>query len=229
MSYKLFVDSNGVVYNGAGNQVSASWSSLSDTQKETLFLNSGSTDTSFSGLSSLGTVKCYTYSTFSEATHTCSLDVVPYDQTVLPHGLIDLSSYTALKSVNIVYSLSGSGAVKIAVTPDLTNYYVFNTSTNTWETINISNLNSNGMNVSQISSIGDWSIFDEAKKIGFAYGLSIDSINDTCKVDRLDITVDANGSWAKATESQATYKYQGNTTLVVSLMANGDYKINYQS
>ena len=223
MSYKLFVTSSNVAYNGSGTQVATGWNNLSAANKANYFINNGTTDDTFTLSSSIGTGKLYIYSTEAEATHTCTLSVLPKNQTVIPSGLIKLDRYDGIESVNIVTNLAGSAAVRIAVTPDLTNWYTW--SNNTWTAMNIANIHTSGIPAANISSIENWDMFTDT--IGFAYGLSISSLSDTCEVDQLDLIVTAQGSWAKATESQAKYKYQGNSTLVVSLLADGDYKINY--
>lgn len=64
----------------------------------------------------------------------------------------------------------------------------------------------------------------------FAYYLAKTAVTDDIAVDTLTITGDMNGAWKKAIHgTDYDYEYPANDTLVVKLLTDGSYKMNYMS
>jgi hypothetical protein len=58
--------------------------------------------------------------------------------------------------------------------------------------------------------------------------LKLESTSDVANTDSISFVIDMLGKWIKAEhEVDYDYSYPNSTTLVVELLSNGDYKINY--
>lgn len=231
---KLYKDSTNKVYgfsNGTFGLVISDWTSLTDAQKEQAFIDYGDgTPSSANYASILSSFKVLAYKEDNEGI-TGSLTAVPSPQTVVPETLLNISAYERLDSAALTYTQSGNGAIKIAITKDLVDYYVY--SGGAWIQIDIADIATVGMTPTQFNTILDsaWHEFTTGERhIAFAYYLSQQSMADVARLDTLVIQGDGNGTWESAIESvDFTYKYIGNNTLRVKLVTSGDYKINYSN
>jgi hypothetical protein len=142
-----------------------------------------------------------------------------------------LKNYAKLKGVSITGSTSGGGAVKVAVTKDNSTYQVYDTTNLAWVDINIADIGTDGMSLSDIAALTatEWAAYDcMSSGIGFAYYLEIASTSDTAYTDELTLNVELLGelkSLVKGTDYN--YSYVSNDVLQVKLYKNGDFRINY--
>lgn len=204
------------------------WSSLTDAEKESLFKGTNYKLPTIDELTALGKFKVAIYDDYSTQ-HKYQMKAVPLNQVVKPVKLISTKSFNNIDSITIASSVSTDAVLKIAVTTDLKDYKVYNSSTGEWDVI--SDIETEGRIPSDIASIPSsaWGILlKESEGIGFEYFLSITNISDTCKTDNLTLQVDMKGSWQSALKgTDFNYGYPANDQLKVVLLKDGSYKINY--
>ena len=204
------------------------WNSLTDTEKESLFKGTNYKLPTIAELTALGKFKVAIYDDYSTQ-HKYQMKAVPLNQVVKPVKLISTKSFNNIDSITIASSVSTDAILKIAVTTDLKDYKVYNSSTGEWDVI--SDIETEGRIPSDIASIPSsaWDILlKESEGIGFEYFLSITNISDTCKTDNLTLQVDMKGSWQSALKgTDFNYGYPANDQLKVVLLKDGSYKINY--
>ena len=204
------------------------WSSLTDSEKEALFKGTNYQLPTIAELTALGKSKVAIYDDYSTQ-HKYQMKAVPFNQVVKPVKLISTKSFNNIDSITIYNSVSTNAVLKIAVTTDLMDYKVYNSSTGEWDVI--SDIETEGRIPSDIASIpsGAWDILlKESEGIGFEYFMSIENISDVCKTDSLTLQVDMKGSWQSALKgTDFNYGYPANDQLKVVLLKDGSYKINY--
>ena len=204
------------------------WSSLTDAEKESLFKGTNYQLPTIAELTALGKCKVAIYDDYSTQ-HKYQMRAVPLNQVVKPVKLISTKSFNNIDSITIASSVSTDAILKVAVTTDLKDYKVYNSSTGEWDVI--SDIETEGRIPSDIASIPSsaWDILlKESEGIGFEYFLSITNISDTCKTDNLTLQVDMKGSWQSALKgTDFNYGYPANDQLKVVLLKDGSYKINY--
>lgn len=156
------------------------------------------------------------------------LTAIPNDQLVLPNGLINIESFESIDNIQVVSSLSANSVCKILVTTDLKSYYTYDFVNEKWIEVDKTSIDIKGIPVQDLSNI-DWSELIKGKSgIGVAYLLKIENSKDICAIDNIKLTVDMRGEWNKAIyNSEYKYGYITNKVLKLSLLSNGDYKINY--
>ena len=229
MSNKLFLTSTNVVLDSTGTTVATDWTALSDTEKAALFTVHGSTVTSFTGLT--GKLKVLAYSTMATAAHTTTITAVPKPQLVKPNLLISLSNYDALNSVTITNTVGTNASLKIAITIDGTAYKAWNgTAWISVDMTSVSNFVINAMTPNTVSAITatQWASLSTTK-IGFAYLMTVSSSTDTCSIDTLSINVNTKDAYKQSVYGK-DYSYTVyDKNIVVKLLADGSYKINYVS
>ena len=204
------------------------WNSLTDAEKESLFKGTNYQLPTIAELTALSKIKVAIYDDYSTQ-HKYQMKAVPLNQVVKPVKLISTKSFNNIDSITITSSVSTDAVLKIAVTTDLKDYKVYNSSTGEWDVI--SDIETEGRIPSDIASIPSsaWDILlKESEGIGFEYFLSITNISDTCKTDNLTLQVDMKGSWQSALKgTDFNYGYPANDQLKVVLLNDGSYKINY--
>ena len=204
------------------------WSSLTDAEKESLFKGTNYQLPTTAELTALGKFKVAIYDDYSTQ-HKYQMKAVPLNQVVKPVKLISTKSFNNIDSITIASSVSTDAILKVAVTTDLKDYKVYNSSTGEWDVI--SDIETEGRVPADIASIPSsaWDILlKESEGIGFEYFLSITNISDTCKTDNLTLQVDMKGSWQSALKgTDFNYGYPANDQLKVVLLKDGSYKINY--
>ena len=204
------------------------WNSLTDAEKEALFKGTNYQLPTIDELTALGKFKVAIYDDYSTQ-HKYQIKAVPFNQIVKPVKLISTKSFNNIDSITISSLVSTNAVLKIAVTTDLMDYKVYNSSTGEWDVI--SDIETEGRIPSDIASIPSsaWGILlKESEGIGFEYFLSITNISDTCKTDNLTLQVDMKGSWQSALKgTDFNYGYPANDQLKVVLLKDGSYKINY--
>lgn len=75
----------------------------------------------------------------------------------------------------------------------------------------------------------DWvALVGASNTLRFAYYLEMVASTDTAFTDALVMTADMTGVWRKAVNgTDYNADYTNNTNILLSIYANGDYKINY--
>lgn len=204
------------------------WNSLTDAEKESLFKGTNYQLPTIAELTALGKFKVAIYDDYSTQ-HKYQVKAVPLNQVVKPVKLISTKSFNNIDSVTISSSVSTDAVLKVAVTTDLKDYKVYNSSTGEWDVI--SDIETDGSLPSDIAAVPSsaWNILlKESEGIGFEYFMSIENISDVCKTDSLTLQVDMKGSWQSALKgTDFNYGYPANDQLKVVLLKDGSYKINY--
>ena len=86
-----------------------------------------------------------------------------------------------------------------------------------------------GMSMETLNGItqGRWAqLRKDSNWLRFGYYLELDSAENAAETDRLELTVDMQGTWRGLEYDEFTYGYLGNR-MIMRLYAPGDYKINY--
>lgn len=223
----LFRGINNKVYgNNAGliDEVVSDWSILTDQQKAEAFSDYGVSSSDSLDLSPIPQNFSVLLQTSSSSVPTLNLNAIPNAQIIIPKQLV---YFNKLKSMSVTVNQSSSGQVRLAVTKNLLDYYVY--SNNEWVHIDVKDITSDGMTVSQISSISAsaWADFN-ADSIGVAYSLSMESITDALEVDELSVVVDLMGEVQSQVQGvDYDYGYSAKNTLRIKFYKSGNFKINY--
>jgi hypothetical protein len=221
----------GMDSNGTFSQLSTNWANESDVNKIALFTATDGQVPTVTDLKTLTMpIKAVRYSEVNTQPN-CIVTAVPQPQTVTPKGRISLKKYAKLNGVSITGATSGNGSVKVAMTKDNSTYQVYDTTSLAWVDINIADIGTDGMSLSDISALtsAEWLAYDcMSSGIGFAYYLEMASTSDTAYTDELTLNVELLGelkSLVKGTDYN--YSYVSNDVLQVKLYKNGDFRINY--
>lgn len=228
----LYVDSTNVVYgidSGSFVQVANDWSSLTNSEKEQLFIDCGNTSSYLVDTSIISSnFKLLSYSDVNIKPNN-KIQLLPNPCVILPKKLYPIPQYLWLDSASVDYTLSGSGVIKIAVTDNLNDYYIYENGS--WVTINVNNISTDGMIVGNFNLIPEasWNDFtQDLSNIAFAYYISCNDIDDVADIDSMVIQGDLDGAWVSAVKGEDfTYSYISAEKLVVNLINAGDYRINY--
>lgn len=219
-------------------QLAPDWDSLTDAEKEALFVDTNYQHATVAELQNLGEFKVLSFSD-SPAGTSKAVEVkgVHNDILVLPNKLFG-QSFNKIKSVNITEVITDTTNCKIRyiLTKDLATYYTFDGTD--WVTITptVNTVLSDGLSSDDLASISstEWlDFFDgdvDVDGIGIGFAFHETSTSQTTAVDNLEMLVDLQGAWEKAEHMvDYQYGYPFNDILQVQLLTNGDYKINYGS
>lgn len=230
---KLYKTINNKVYgfdNGVFGVVANDWTALTDAEKQDVFANYGIGNPSSLNMASI-TDKFSVLILGDNNVPVVNMDAIPTPKIITQNELYDISAYEHLDAVTLTSNKSGNGEVKIAVTKDLSTYYVYDNTNNVWSSINLADIGTDGMTQQQLNSISesDWHTFsDGIDGIGFAYYIEMSDITDIAEIDNISIQLDGKGLWLSAIKGKDfEYRYSDNQTLKVTLKKSGDYKINY--
>jgi hypothetical protein len=219
--------------NGSGNfaKLNNDYSAMTSAEKIAMFDATAGQVPTIAQLKTLTMpIKAVSYSD-DNTQPSCTVTAIPTSQTVTPKGRISLKNYAKLNSVSITGTTSGNGSVKVAVTKDNSTYQVYDTTNLAWVDINIADIGTDGMSLSDIAALTatEWAAYDcMSSGIGFAYYLEMASTSDTAYTDELTLNVELLGelkSLVKGTDYN--YSYVSNDVLQVKLYKNGDFRINY--
>ena len=242
----FLTETNDIYATSSGHfaKVGSDFSSLSADQKITLF-NSIDSEIDMSGLNTafidvptkFKPVVLVSNRLFLSQTTYAAL---PKPQLVTPKGLIDTTAFERINSVTVTSTVSvatpSRNNITLIVTTDNTTYYTWDKLTLDWVEIDHTNLDQvqqNGIKPSEISTLtfADWDKLikkPNVEGIGFAYYLEQGDFDDIVEVDEISLNVDMVGSWVNAkVGTDYDYEYPSNKSLLVTLLSNGDYKINY--
>lgn len=208
------------------------WGTLTDIEKIALFEGTAGNVPTGAELLALGAPFRVAVYDSSSTGQNLYVEGIPKRQLVKPNSLISTARFLNISNISLDFAISGDGDIKIAVTTDLIDYYVYNTSTNLWEIIDIDNdIDTNGMTPTEIGllSQSDWSALDLSSGVAFAYSLDITNDTDEADIDKLEFTGTANGTWVSQVKGNIfDYEYVGDNILRVHIYDDGDYKINYK-
>lgn len=218
------------------SQLAQDWDELTNVQREALFQGTNFNNATLAELQSLGSFKILCQSdTDVGIVDKVKVKGVHNDFLVLPNSLFG-ASFHKIKAMNITESISDTTNAKIRyiLTKDLENYYTL--SGGTWtllNTVDASSVISSGISGDDLDLItsSQWAEFFNGEVdhdgIGIGFAFCETALTQTTAIDNLALTVDMVGLWSRAEHTvDYTYGYT-NTTLNVSLLTNGDYKINY--
>ena len=171
-------------------------------------------------------------------------EIVYYSPAMLiQNDLTDFSDVKNINNVQIVKTPTGGGEIYIAVRTTLNgNYFVYKN--NEWVDIGSLTLNYNsankllsqGMTSSYIYQLTatDWEKlyklngYTSFKKLAFAYAVYLPNpTTDDLIVDSINITVDNNGYWTKASAAQVETYYHKNS-IEYKVLISGNYIFAYQ-
>lgn len=211
-------------------KVANDWTQLTDQEKVDLLEAAEESFPTGAELEALGkfrVVSTYPY------TGAYVLNVIPNDKLVLPKELFG-QLFETIDSITITQTESGNGIVRYVITDDLEKYYTWDTTNNEFveiQTLNVANVLQDGMEAQTLNSLTAANIatfFDNNKGIGIGFALSLDASTDKAAIDNMAMQVDMRGTWKKAVHgTDYNYEYVTNTQLLVSLLTDGTYKINY--
>lgn len=210
------------------------WSTLSDTDKEALFVGTNYKKPTVAELQALGgkfKIVAYGVDTTSPKT---VVKAVPNNKLFVPVSLFG-SSFNTIDSMTVQAIVDVGTDIRFVLTKDLINYFTFTSSGFTKvSSFDADTVLSEGMTKDTLSGISDlqWDTFFNAdngdKGIAIAFAMSITDITDVAYLDNLKVTADMRGEWRKAVHgTDYDYAYPNNKVLKVELNADGNYKINY--
>ncbi|KOO49485.1 discoidin domain-containing protein [Viridibacillus arvi] len=166
------------------------------------------------------------------ARRTLKTNAIPLDQLVLPTKGINIRFIENIDFVKLTSKEVNKGKVRVITSFDegITWY-----AHNGMEWININPKTDEvillGMSPETLANItsAQWTdIRGDSKTMRFAYAISMEDITDSAEIDALITQMDMKGTWKKAVHgTHYDYEYPNNDDLLVTIYADGDYKINY--
>ena len=165
--------------------------------------------------------------------NTTTIKAVPKAQIIKPKDTLPISNAQGIGNVNLKVNTSSGVNIRVAVTKNLADYYVFDKNTNQFVIIDIDkDFAAKGMIPSDLPQItkSDWKTFTNNGEddIGFAYYLDISHSTDVAEVDTLTVDLTLNGIWKKSVfGTDYEYGYLTNQILRLDILKDGSYKINY--
>lgn len=224
-------------------QVAADWDALTDAQKKALFDVNGVETPLIADMITLGKFTMARYAPMDQQ-EKVTIAAAPPDQLIIQKDTISLANFYLINSVTITPSLSGAGAQTYAFTPDGNKYYIYSSSE--WTEIATESVTIGGttykrptaaamaaaMNATDVSNVSSaaWMDFkDLGDALGVCYFMTQSVASDTCGVDELAASITVAGKYIGGiVGTDYGFRYETNDALIVSLYANGDYKISYK-
>ncbi len=165
----------------------------------------------------------------------------PDSQIIIQKSLTSTRSWQAINSAQLSTTLSGKGAVSVAVSRDLNDWVVWNGSS--WvsmgalsaDATGANKLIASGMTVSSLSQItaAQWALlFPNTNglpdNLAFALALNVpDPSVDSAVVDVLTLNVNNSSAWKKQTEAEVEIRWYPDK-VTFKTVAAGNYKLAYQ-
>ena len=210
------------------------WSTLSDTDKEALFVGTNYNKPTVAELQALGgkfNVVAYGVDTAVPKT---VVKAVPNNKLFVPVSLFG-ASFNTIDSMTVQAIVDVGTDIRFVLTKDLVNYFTFTSSGFTKvSSFDADTVLSEGMTKGTLSGISDlqWDTFFNSdagdKGIALGFAISITTVDDNAYLDNLQVIADMKGEWRKAVHgTDYDYAYPNNTTLKIEINADGNYKINY--
>lgn len=207
------------------------WDALSDTDKIALFEGTEHKIPTASDLESIGEPFQIAIYDSIESGQKLIIEGIPNRQIVIPTELIETSKFNHISKIFFDFNISGDVNIKVAITTDLVNYYVYDETNEVWNLIDINNIDTDGMSLLEINSYTAevWDLLDLSGGIGIAYSLDISADTDIAEIDTLKFTGETVGTWTSQVKGDVfDYEYVVDNTLRVYIYDNGNYKINYK-
>ena len=210
------------------------WSTLSDTDREALFIGTNYNKPTVAELQSLGNkFKIVTYGVDTTSPKTV-VKAVPNNKLFVPASLFG-ASFNTIDSMTVQAIVDVGTDIRFVLTKDLVNYFTFTSSGFTKiSSFDADTVLSEGMTKGTLSGISDlqWGTFFNADNgdmgIALGFAISITTMTDNAYLDNLQVIADMKGEWRKAVHgTDYDYAYPNNTILKIEINADGNYKINY--
>lgn len=165
---------------------------------------------------------------------TCEIYALPEPQIVLPSGLLPFDGVSFLDKVEVESLCDSANKITVAVTSDLENYKTYDFTAAAWQDIDVASTEDmleNGIAAENLGNVpaAAWAELG-TDGIGFAYCLQQTDYDLPCEVMKLSLTVSLIGRWDKAingTDYRYGYIDHGGTSINVTFLKSGSYKINY--
>jgi len=217
--------SNNSLYTGASlTQLSNSWNTLTNAQKEAL-VPSFSDD--MPAISNLATISPFRVLTDDTSSTNVKVTGQPKPQTIEPTSLINTGAVSTVQSINITNTITDT-TVKFAITTDLTTYKVYDAIQGEWATS--TDIEEDGMSIAQINALTPemLALLNISNGIAFKQCFIGTSENASAELSEISAVVDIDGSWSQSVHgTDYNVTYPNKTTMSVRLLTNGDYIINY--
>lgn len=239
-SSKLFLSGN-KLYTATGMLLTENWDIATDTARENYFLQYKNTYTEFTAvrlLTELGleNIQVLVYNTEPNIHHTGKFNGLPNKQLVIPKGLIPTAKFTSILNVDMSYQLVNNSNIKVAVSPNLDDWYTYKTNLREWQPLTVEyndyiqkyiptlyEMEEKGIGIHMIQSIGNWMPF--TTNIAFCYLLNDENMKSHASVTEVEFTATMKGSWKYYPHLDY---YYANDNLNVKIFDAGSYKINYK-
>ena len=224
MGKKAFLSGNSLYTGVSLTQLTNSWDTLTNTQKEELIPLFSDTIPSIANLSNISPFRVLTDDTSSS---NVKVTGQPKPQTIEPTSLINTGAVSTVQSINITNTITDA-TVKFAITTDLTTYKVYDATEGDWVISN--NIEEDGMSIAQINALTPeiLALLDISNGIAFKQCFIATSENASAELSEISAVVDIDGSWSQSVHgNDYSVSYPNKTTMSVRLLTNGDYIINY--
>lgn len=158
------------------------------------------------------------------------INIKPKSQIIKQKIDVNLSYIESINKIDII-TANSDGKLRIGFSFDSGNTWK-SFSDNKFNTIQLENLSSQGNSKDEVSIIPseNWNLENTNKTIRFAYYLESGEGEqpNNIGVDKIQVTADMLGSWKRAMHGKDyDYEYSSNTALIVNILTDGTYKINY--
>ena len=221
---KAFLSSNSLYTGASLTQLTNSWDTLTNTQKEELIPLFSDTIPSIANLS---TISPFRILTDDISVNSVKVTGQPKPQTITPTSLINTGAVTSLQSITATNTITDT-IVKFAITTDLSTYKVYDSTQSAWVTS--TNIEEDGMSITQLNSLTPQilALLDVSNGIAFKQCFITTSSSASAELSDISAVVNITGSWSQSVHgTDYTVSYPNNTTMAVNLLTNGDYIINY--
>lgn len=161
----------------------------------------------------------------------CKITAVPLPQTIKPKNILPLPTASTVTAVTIAANIDSTNRACVAVTADGQKYQTYNFSAAAWEDIDVNNtaaMLKSGIPIATLGSIPPAAWAALKKGLGLAYCLSQTAADTACRISALKLTAAISGRWDRAVYNKDyRYGYTGNSTLQLTFLEAGSFKINY--
>lgn len=172
---------------------------------------------------------------YKDKEYEAEMIAIPTSRIIHPVSDITLVGVSGINSIKFTGEETNGGMVRMAISTDKgQSWKIWDNGSFVWSDIDISNeteLRGFGMSMEMISNLTreDWDkLMQGIETIRFAYYFEQDIYTDKAEIDQFEMNVEMLGAWSMAMPGvDYTYSYPSSTDLLVTLMTDGSYKINY--
>ncbi|WP_145052444.1 DUF1565 domain-containing protein [Paenibacillus xylanexedens] len=179
----------------------------------------------------LGGAKVYAY-VESEAAKTMTVQGILNPVLIRAKGDLRLDGVEQIDALTLTASATGNAQAKMIVSKDKGLTWEAYRGGN-WMAVNaddLSDVSAKGMTAAELNATppSAWDTAVLAGQVRFAYYLERTTADEKVAIDALSAQFDMRGRWKKAVHgTDYDYAYPTNSSLQVSLLSDGSYKINY--